>query len=234
MNCRRLLSLLLLVILSWISVSYAQAAPASEVQLTVIDARSAREREDYRLSNNILDCSYGVYNIRDGIPGFDRIAQLQREVSASLGDAALGQELTVRRYVLFWNAAALETSRAVSAGFGGGAIAGAIANGVTARPRCARERMPNGGWFDPTELSNNFGPLIAEISVEYAGHTYEVRSVYSPVQEIDARAPRMFGATFSRPQTVESLNSAMSKANAALAALILAQQGPTETPANSP
>jgi hypothetical protein len=165
----------------------APAAPSGALAITDQRAPEAlRVREVPVGIAGGFSCNLGVSQLGDARFAADRIARLENALAAAFPDRASGASLIVRRYDVYLNHSAETNSQVVATGFGGGALAGAIAPSpdsasvqITRRPRCERERML-GGWFERADLTNNMPPITVEIDVNVFGRDYTVNSAFSP------------------------------------------------------
>lgn len=207
----------------------AQPTIAAPGRLTVLDERPAEARRTHSLSIWVTDCNYAVRSLGDDRFASDRLARLESDLVSALGDALDGQRLVVRSYAIYLNRRGVNEAGAVQAGFGGGIIAGAIASQispggnapVSLRPKCEEERM-RGGWFQTSELTNNFSPLVTELDVSLGEEAYSVRSVLSPAVELATTIERN-----TDPVVVAALQQAMAKAHLALVTTINARRAPS-------
>lgn len=176
-----------------------------------------------------FSCNLGVGQLGDTAYAADRIARLENALAAAFPNPPGGATVIVRRYDIYLNHSQETNSETMNAAFGGGVIAAAIAPmpnaaapQITRRPRCERERM-RGGWFDATDLTNNFPPVTVEIEANVFGQDYAVNSAYSPEINLLALSAEYAGAEPSVRRATEAvLQRAMDKANTRLVDVIRA------------
>ncbi|HZC16130.1 MAG TPA: hypothetical protein VE309_05165 [Caulobacteraceae bacterium] len=163
----------------------APTSPPPPTAFTLVDARPARERTTYSLSESIWSCDFGVYQLGDDLaferpasPRLDRIAGLKADLARGLGARLAGRTLTVDHYDLYLNLTASQSGVAPNEPLG------ALApKGQTREAKCPRDKM-TAGWFDGAELSTPYPPYIIEMDVELDGEHYAVRTVVSTQKDI--------------------------------------------------
>lgn len=163
-------------------------ACAGQNPCTVIeDRRPPEERKDRMLSVWIWSCDYGILNIGDGgigdqRYGADRIKQLAVAMKNAL-KLDENHTILIKKYAIFINGKAYQKSDSLKVAMGGGALVPAIASGKAKGEKCVAEKM-KGGWYKPNEITNEFSPIVVEISVELDGKLIEVRKVRSPSRQL--------------------------------------------------
>jgi len=120
------------------------------------------------------------------------------EISFELSDRSLlnvtspfqeeNVDLQVIHEKILLNSAADAWRDAQMSGYVGGGFTGFEAANLAGSqggptPKCSRDEM-KAGWFDPADLTNNYSPLIVDLSVEVSGEIYEVYTAYSPDREL--------------------------------------------------
>lgn len=159
--------------------------------LTIVDERNPGERKTQDLGvvymlpggmtttgqsiTGAIGCDGGVSILGEevGNGSSDRLARLERDLVAAVGDSIRGEKLIVRRYAIFSNGEAIINSGNKEA------FETRAKRGVTIAPRCPRAEM-RGGWFDPADLDNNFPPVTVEITVNFRGADYSAIAAHSP------------------------------------------------------
>jgi len=180
------------------------------VEFVIIDNRIPKEKKTHLIGKMIFSCNYGIYNIGEsGISGGsyatgDRYLKLKAALAQKFGDILAGHSLTVIHYSSVINGASEAISNPIEAALSGGASAPMIASRETKRAKCAREKMPI-GWFDGSELSNFYSPIIFEFEGVLDGKTVSARTVRSPRREL-----MRGGIMFERPKPadLEDFNNA--------------------------
>jgi hypothetical protein len=194
-------------IIAFSSVTLAQdaTAPAAATSLVVVDGRAEPDKKQKMLSFIITSCDYAVQRLGDKkVPG--RIAALQQDLAQIKGAALDGKTLTVSRYHIYFNNSAILRGM-VYPQYTGVIPAMMKEKGVA----CPREKS-GGGWFDVTELTAPFSPLILDIEASLDGAVHSVRVVHSP--------PRELPGNFKKPEDAADLAAAMRAAAEALASKI--------------
>lgn len=172
-----------------------------------------------------FSCLDGVLQLGDSVFAADRIARLEN----ALAEAFPGKSgpLIVRRYDIYLNQES--ESRAIgwaaaSASVGlysGQGMPDVRATQLWRAPKCGRDRMQS-GWFDPSELSNNFPPITVEIDVNVFGQDYLINAANSSEMNIP------YLGVGTSPAFNAMLQSTMDKANSRLIKSIQANS-PTTT-----
>ena len=152
-------------------------------------AKARRNKFDVNLTGLAggFSCLDGVLQLGDSVFAGDRIARLEN----ALAEAFPGKSgpLIVRRYDVYLNQEA--ESRALgwaaasaSVGlYGGHGIPDVRATQLWRAPKCGRDRMQS-GWFDPSELTNNFPPITVEIEANVFGQDYSINAATSSEMHI--------------------------------------------------
>ncbi len=168
---------------------------------TVIDQRAEAEKEDHFLSLFAHSCDYGIKQVGDERTSPPRIAILRADLSRELGDAG-NKTISIQHYVIYFNKGlALLKSGPFSGGL--------IGQGEIAHRQACKKEDTTAGWFDPSEVSTPFSPIIVEISATMGDRPLVVRSVYSPNGELNG--------AFGEPEEASALFAAMRQASAELA-----------------
>ena len=127
------------------------------------------------------------------------------------GDSIQGQHLLVRQYSIYLNGrAALENED--TSGLTG-ILPGLLRPGPVLKAKCEHSRM-TAGWFDTSEVANNFSPIVIEMDISFQGKDVVVRSVDSP--EVETWMD--FNNHSLKPVLAASVQHAITKANLALIA----------------
>ena len=193
---------------------------------SIVDQRK-RDATKYNVNLTGLaggfSCLDGVLQLGDSVFAADRIARLEN----TLAEAFPGQPspLIVRRYDIYLN------QEAESRALGWAAASGSVgiysspgmkdvkAPQVWRTPKCGRDRM-HSGWFDPSDLTNNFPPITVEIDINVFGQDYSVTAANTSEMHI---AYLGVGAS---PAFNAMLQTTMDKANSRLIKAIQAKSSP--------
>jgi hypothetical protein len=185
------------------TVSTAQDTPASApaVNFTVADERAEPDKKQKMLSYAITSCDYGVQRLGDKKTP-DRIGALHDDLVALKGAALEGKTLKVSRYHIYFN------NSAVLRGMVYPQYTGLIPELMKEHgTNCPREKA-GGGWFDLSELTGPYSPLILDVEANLDGVPHSVRVVFTP--------PRQLPGNFKKPEDATDLLAAMRKAAEAL------------------
>lgn len=147
-----------------------------------------------------FSCNIGILRLGDTLYAPDRIARLENAIAAAFPNRLEGATLVVRRYDIHLNHSAESNAQNVSAAMGGGLLTAAIAptpsaGAPTRAPRCERDRML-AGWYETSDLTNNFPPIVVEIDATVFGQDIAINSATSP--EVN-----LFGLAIMNPSHME-------------------------------
>jgi hypothetical protein len=167
-----------------------QVAPNPSSQFELADLRPPKDRKTKRLSSMILDCNFNVFSVGDEgygklKVGANRLPKLEAYLMQRFGASLAGHRLEVTDYWLAINGAAGGKEYALKSALGGGVLAPALADGATRRPKCSREKM-KAGWFESSEITNNFTPLVVDFKARLDGDAILVRTVKSPSRDLSS------------------------------------------------
>jgi len=167
------------------SAAAAPVPPSTSPPINFTDARPTDELKPHTFSNFPSNCDFGVRTLEADI---DQLRDsLAERVGAKLGD----RSVVVDHYVIYLNTAAASTENerkmrlaGAAAGVVGGIVVATSApsNPPTTSAKCDRDKMH--GWFDISELTTPWSPLIAEVEIHVDGHDHVFRSVYSPPRNL--------------------------------------------------
>ena len=195
---------------------------------SIVDQRK-RDATKYNVNLTGLaggfSCLDGVLQLGDAVFAADRIARLEN----ALAEAFPGKSgpLIVRRYDIYLNQesesralgwAAARASVGIYSSLG---MPDVKASDIWRAPKCGRDRM-HSGWFDPSELTNNFPPITIEVDVNVFGKDYLINSASSPEMSIP------YLGVGASPAFNAMLQSTMEKANSRLIKAVQADS-PTTT-----
>lgn len=170
-------------------------APGAD-RVMLIDERPEEEKTKSPGSLNIGNCNYGVYRVADDMSEPARMRLLRSDLAAALGAQLDGRPVVVKHYGIYVNNAATLRRGVAGAAQGAGTAAaasvGAAPPGEIGVPGigvyCPPDSM-NGGWYGHLEVTTEFSPVIAELTVEVDGREYAVRTVISsPKRNVRIRA----------------------------------------------
>ena len=177
-------------------------APSSPPPFEIVDQRPAGEHTTRFMSLSITSCNYGVRQAGDEATVPDRITLLRDDIHAALGPKLANKKITLTHYTVVMNNARALRNQTYAANAG---LVAEFMKGFGSQ--CAREKM-EAGWFEPNDVTTPYSPFIVEISLSVDGRAHQIRSVYSPDQEL---AP-----AFGKPETATAMFAAIRKATDAL------------------
>jgi len=173
-----------LALLAYLSPALAQQRPADPT-LVVIDLRPKEEKQGTGLSPLTGKCNEDVYRIADPASNPRKVAALQSQLAAKLGATADGRTLTVLNWTIYYN-------RQLDGGqpwvkmvpVGAGIPLPGQHQGNFPGSKCSRQES-GGGWFDRSEVTGKYSPLVSVFEGTFGGVPVGVRIVHSPQHKID-------------------------------------------------
>ena len=154
--------------------------------LVVIDLRPREEREGTGLAPLTGKCNEDVYRIADVASIPLKVAALKSALSGQLGSAGEGKTLTVLNWTVYYNKQ-LEGGEpwAKIVGVGGFPIPGKD-QGKLPGSKCSRQQSA-GGWFERSEVTGKYSPLVSVFEGTFAGTPVAVRIVHSPRRKLEGK-----------------------------------------------
>jgi len=161
---------------------------AGDNAVVIIDLRPREEREGAGLSPLPGACNEDVYLVADSASKPLKVAALQSEVARALGAAGEAKTLTVLNWTIYYN-------KQLYGGQPWGKIVpvGGIAlpgiplpgknQGNFPGSKCSRQET-SGGWFERSEVTGKYSPLVSVFEGTFAGSSVGVRIVYSPQRKL--------------------------------------------------
>lgn len=156
--------------------------------LMVFDLRPKEERQGGGLSPISGDCNEDVYRVADSASKPIKVIALQSELEKRLGSTGDGKTFTVLNWTIYYNRqryGGQPWGKIVSAGglpLRGLQPAGRN-QGNFPGSKCSRQESA-GGWFERSEVTGKYPPLVSVIEGTFAGQSVGVRIVYSPQREL--------------------------------------------------
>jgi hypothetical protein len=196
---RLIASLLLLAFQQTVS---AQEAAAQE--LVVIDLRPKEEKDGLGLTELTGKCNKKVFRIADVASDPVKVEALRAALAQQLGLASDGKTLTVLNWSVYYNTQVPKGGKPMFDGVGiqGYEIPTGKKKEAQVGSRCSKEESA-GGWYQRSDVTHGWPPIVSEFSGTYAGKPYEVRVVHSIRREIDGKFE---GATKDTEELLETVN----------------------------
>lgn len=167
--------------LMWIPTVFAQ----DDRGLVVIDLRPAEEKEGHGLTPLPGKCNEKVFRIADVASDPMKVALLTEDLDSVLGHT--GKTLAVLNWSIYYNQQVRNSgSRLDGVSIQGYGIPGKKKE-RQAGSRCSKQESA-GGWYQASELTSVYFPLISEFEGTFGGKPLSVRVVYSP----NAKLPGKF------------------------------------------
>jgi hypothetical protein len=164
----------------------AQDAVTSD-ELVAIDLRPQDEKEGTGLTALSGKCNQGVFRIADVATDPLKVEVLRADLSRQLGLAGDGKTLTVLNWSAYYNKSAERGGgpKISSIGVQGYAIPSKTKEKQMGS-KCSRKESA-GGWYQASDVSSQYSPIISEFEGTYGGKPFTVRVVHSPRRQIDGK-----------------------------------------------
>ena len=140
--------------------------------VSIIDERPAKQKEQAIMSLNVMNCKYGSYQMGDEnqLPG--RIKLLENYLSYHKGNDLKGKVLILKSFTIHVNAAA--QLKGQLSNMYSGLVVDVMLN---KKVGCSREDLFGG--YTLGEVKDQYPPLVAVIDLEIDGKVYNGRAVRS-------------------------------------------------------
>ena len=173
-------ALLLSVVLQPVTAQDADPAQA----LAVIDLRPSEEKDGSALVPLSGKCNEEVFRIADVASDPMKVDLLKQDLEPLLGTS--GKTLTVLNWSIYYNKQVQKTgSMLESVGIQGYSVPGKKKE-RHAGSKCSKKESA-GGWYQASELSSVYFPLISEFEGTYGGKPLRVRVVHSPTVKLPGK-----------------------------------------------
>jgi hypothetical protein len=160
-------------------VSTPLAAVGQATELVVIDLRPDEEKSGHALMPLAGKCNKDVFRIADVASDPTKLAALTEHLRTALGETAAGKTLTVLNWSIYYNKQVQKSGSIFeSVGIQGYNVPGKKKE-RHAGSKCSRKESA-GGWYQGSELSSVYFPLVSEFQGTFRGKPLSVRVVYSP------------------------------------------------------
>jgi len=196
----------ILAILSLVSVTPVLAQDAAP-SLVVIDLRPKEEKDGFGLAPLNGKCNENVFRVADVASDPMKVEVLKEDLVPLAGTSS--KTLTVLNWSIYYNKQ-VQSKGSMLEGVG---IQGYSIPGKNkerhAGSKCSKKESA-GGWYQASELSTVYFPLISEFEGTLGGKPVSVRVVYSPEQ-------KLAGKFEGDPADTEALVGAVHKTSEAVA-----------------
>lgn len=187
------------------ALAFQQPLPAQEPssqELVVIDLRPKEEKDGLGLSELSGRCNKDVFRIADVASDPVKVEALRADLARQLGLASDGKTLTVLNWSVYYNQQVPS---------GGSKLKGVGIQGYTlptktkeakVGSKCAQKESA-GGWFQRSDVTTGWPPLVSEFTGTYGGKPFNIRVVHSVRREIDGKFE---GATNDTEELLETVS----------------------------
>jgi hypothetical protein len=189
-----------LLVLGFQQPSLAQEPPAQE--LVVIDLRPKEEKDGLGLTELSGKCNKDVFRIADVASDPIKVEALRAALAQQLGLASDGKTLTVLNWQVYYNK---------QQPHGGSLLKGVGIQGYTLPAKTKEAKVGSkcsqkesaGGWFQRSDVTTGWPPLVSEFAGTYGGKPFNIRVVHSVHREIEGKFE---GATRDTEDLLETVN----------------------------
>lgn len=179
----------------------AQEAPSQE--LVVIDLRPNEEKDGLGLSELTGKCNKDVFRIADVASDPVKVEALRAALSQQLGLASDGKTLTVLNWSVYYNKQEPKGGGSLLKGVGiQGYTLPTKTKEAKVGSKCSQKESA-GGWFQRSDVTTGWPPIVSEFVGTYGGKPFNVRVVHSVHREIEGE---FAGATKDTEELLETVN----------------------------
>ncbi len=186
------------------------AQDADTPALVVIDLRPDNEKEGNGLSALSGKCNENVYRIADVASDPLKVDLLKEDLAPLLGTG--GKTLTVLNWSIYYNKQVQKAGGLKGFGVQGYSVP-TKDDKKKAGSKCSQKESA-GGWYQASEITSVYFPLISEFTGTFSGKAVNVRVVYSPRTKLP-------GKFEGEPPDTEALLEAVHQTSEAVATAIL-------------
>jgi len=159
---------------------------AKQHALVVIDLRPTEERKGSGLAPLGGPCNEDVYLVADSASKPVKMAALQSELTKKLGSAGDGKTLTVLNWTIYYNKQLHGGPSGLMMVPGPGiSLPGREVLGDPGS-KCSQQESSR-GWFEASEVTGKYSPLVSVLEGTFAGRPVSVRIVYSPQRQLEGK-----------------------------------------------
>jgi hypothetical protein len=152
------------------------AQDADTPALVVIDLRPDNEKEGNGLAALTGKCNDDVYRIADVATDPLKVDLLKEDLAPLLGTG--GKTLTVLNWSIYYNKQVQKAGGLKGFGVQGYSVP-TKDDKKKAGSKCSQKESA-GGWYQASEITSVYFPLISEFTGTFSGKAVNVRVVYSP------------------------------------------------------
>ncbi len=176
--------------------------------LVVIDLRPSEEKDGNGLLPLEGKCNKDVFRIADVATDPLKVDLLKKDLTMAFADAGGGKTLTVLNWSIYYNKQVQKAHGFLdNVGIQGYDVP-AKENSRKAGSTCSKKESA-GGWYQASELTSVYFPLISEFTGTYAGKPITVRLVYSPPSKLEGKFQGDQGDTEALLDTVHKTSEAV-------------------------
>jgi hypothetical protein len=178
--------------------------------LVVIDLRPTEEKEGHGLTPLSGKCNDDVFRIADVATDPLKIDMLKGDLEPLVGTS--GKTLTVLNWAIYYNKQVQKAGGLKGFGVQGYSIP-TKDDKKKAGSKCSQKESA-GGWYQASEITSVYFPLISEFTGTFGGKPVKVRVVYSPTRKLP-------GTFEGDPADAEALVEAVHQTSEAVATAML-------------
>jgi hypothetical protein len=156
-------------------------------RMTVIDLRPKEEREGNQLAPLTGECNEKIFRIPDAASAPNKVVLLEADLLKHIAVLVEGKTLTVLNWSIYYNKFTRSSGpRLTGIGVQGYSLPGQKKKDPERGSHCAKEKTA-GGWFDGSEVTGPYPPLVSEFQGTFNGKLFTARAVVSPQEKIPGK-----------------------------------------------
>ena len=149
----------------------------SNVGFSIVDKREKKDSKTETISYLVTSCDYAIDRIGDEVTSPNRLNLLRSDLEQEISNLLKDSKLIVNKYTIHINTGAYY--RGVT--FSG--TGGLIPSLMEKMGSSCKESETSEGWYDKTEITTPYSPVIVQLNVSFNGREIKLRNVYSPTKE---------------------------------------------------